>query len=503
LTLARALIERGYQVAVLEIGGAAAGVPSKSNPIHFDRRVYRGASDGRGIGLGGTSSLWGGQLLPVRPEDLLARTQINAPAWPIPYADIAPHFQELQHFFGIRSGAFDLGCLRDRSHPLRNLDYTDWAPRSSKWVGFGKRNIATAWRSHFNTTPGVQVWLNAESRVWRLSPGQTDRAVQEITAQSTLGHTLRIQPKRVVIAAGALESARIVLEMNTSERFLSAGASELAGRFLHDHLSARIARVQIVDRDRFQKYFAPVFEGPTMRSLRMELAAHVLESEGLPSLYVHFVSQAPDNSGFAVMRELLRSIQQRNIRNTLTAAMRSPRAVPDILELIYGRLVKRRLEFSARGEIFLHADFEQAPRHENRVYLGEPGSDGRSTMHINWDLSPETPHVVRRVQYYFDQFWKRNSLDRIATLQFIDPGDDPECWANNVYDIYHPAGTTRMAADPAHGVVDENLKIHGTSNAYVVGSSVFPSMGAANPTFTAMALALRLAEFIDRESRGP
>jgi choline dehydrogenase-like flavoprotein len=42
-----------------------------------------------------------------------------------------------------------------------------------------------------------------------------------------------------------------------------------------------------------------------------------------------------------------------------------------------------------------------------------------------------------------------------------------------------------------------SLKVHGTSNVYVAGSSVFPSMGAANPTFTAMALALRLADHID------
>jgi choline dehydrogenase-like flavoprotein len=58
-----------------------------------------------------------------------------------------------------------------------------------------------------------------------------------------------------------------------------------------------------------------------------------------------------------------------------------------------------------------------------------------------------------------------------------------------------------MSIDPAHGVVDVNLKVHGTSNVYVAGSSVFPSMGAANPTFTAMALALRLAHFIHGTGR--
>jgi choline dehydrogenase-like flavoprotein len=69
---------------------------------------------------------------------------------------------------------------------------------------------------------------------------------------------------------------------------------------------------------------------------------------------------------------------------------------------------------------------------------------------------------------------------------------------NNLYDIYHPAGTTRMSSDPELGVVDANLLVHGATNTFIAGSAVFPSMGAANPTFTAMALGLRLGETINR-----
>jgi choline dehydrogenase-like flavoprotein len=60
-----------------------------------------------------------------------------------------------------------------------------------------------------------------------------------------------------------------------------------------------------------------------------------------------------------------------------------------------------------------------------------------------------------------------------------------------------------MSLDSKTGVVDPNLLVHGTSNAFVAGSAVFPSLGAANPTFTAMALGLRLAAFIDRELTVP
>jgi choline dehydrogenase-like flavoprotein len=60
----------------------------------------------------------------------------------------------------------------------------------------------------------------------------------------------------------------------------------------------------------------------------------------------------------------------------------------------------------------------------------------------------------------------------------------------------HHMGTTRMSENPADGVVDRNCQLHGVPNLYVAGSSVFPTVGMANPTLTIVALALRMAERI-------
>ena len=60
----------------------------------------------------------------------------------------------------------------------------------------------------------------------------------------------------------------------------------------------------------------------------------------------------------------------------------------------------------------------------------------------------------------------------------------------------HHMGTTRMHTDKSQGVVDQNCKVHGISNLYIAGSSVFPTVGYANPTLTITAMALRLADYI-------
>ena len=60
-------------------------------------------------------------------------------------------------------------------------------------------------------------------------------------------------------------------------------------------------------------------------------------------------------------------------------------------------------------------------------------------------------------------------------------------------------GATRMATDPAQGVVDADCRIHGLANLYVGGSSVFPTGGFANPTYTIVQMSLRLADHLTRE----
>ena len=74
--------------------------------------------------------------------------------------------------------------------------------------------------------------------------------------------------------------------------------------------------------------------------------------------------------------------------------------------------------------------------------------------------------------------------------------DDEIGWGN------HHMGTTRMGHDPKQSVVDANGRVHGIGNLLIAGSSVFPSCGPVNPTFTIVALAIRMADHIKGGSLG-
>jgi len=50
-------------------------------------------------------------------------------------------------------------------------------------------------------------------------------------------------------------------------------------------------------------------------------------------------------------------------------------------------------------------------------------------------------------------------------------------------------------------VCDGDARVHGMANLWIAGSSLYTTPGAANPTLTLVALALRLAETLKREAR--
>jgi choline dehydrogenase-like flavoprotein len=60
----------------------------------------------------------------------------------------------------------------------------------------------------------------------------------------------------------------------------------------------------------------------------------------------------------------------------------------------------------------------------------------------------------------------------------------------------HQAGTCRFGTDPKTSVLDVNCKAHELDNLYVVDTSFFVSIGAVNPSLTAIANAIRVADHL-------
>lgn len=67
---------------------------------------------------------------------------------------------------------------------------------------------------------------------------------------------------------------------------------------------------------------------------------------------------------------------------------------------------------------------------------------------------------------------------------------------------HHEAGTLWMGANPASSVTNLDGRFHHVSNAYVAGPAIFPTLGSANPSLTALTLARRTALAITNAALG-
>ena len=148
------------------------------------------------------------------------------------------------------------------------------------------------------------------------------------------------------------------------------------------------------------------------------------------------------------------------------------------------------------------AHCEQRPLRDSRITLDSHQTDrfGDPVARLHWVV--DEPLQLKSLQSFIVQlgdFLRAGGGGDLVVLPEIASGD--QAVLARATDSYHQCGGARMADNEARGVVDLNCRVFGTQNLYVAGAAVFPSSSFANPTFTAMALALRLKNLLVEERR--
>ena len=137
--------------------------------------------------------------------------------------------------------------------------------------------------------------------------------------------------------------------------------------------------------------------------------------------------------------------------------------------------------------------FEQAPNPDSYVKLSESVDPvfGQQQTKIQWYLSDHDENTYKQTTALFQQSVAANGGN--VTFQSWDYVKS-QAKVNG-----HHLGTTRMSKDAKDGVVNKNLRTHDLNNLFVAGSSVWPCAGISNPTFTIIALSIRLADHLKSE----
>jgi choline dehydrogenase-like flavoprotein len=130
---------------------------------------------------------------------------------------------------------------------------------------------------------------------------------------------------------------------------------------------------------------------------------------------------------------------------------------------------------------------EQAPDPDSRLTLSDRRDAlGMPELRLDWRVNQVDIDAISGWLAALDGDVRAAQLGRVVPPR--------AGWERKIIGGPHHIGTTRMSASARSGVVDAQCRVHSVENLYVAGSSVFVTGGYANPTFTLVALALRLAD---------
>jgi choline dehydrogenase-like flavoprotein len=453
--------------------------------------------------VGGTTYHWLGIAIRMLPSDFRMHTIYNQGVdWPITYDELEPWYRRAEVELGVAGDDTRAGLAwRSSRYPMPPIPQSHVdrqamaAVASDRYTGPPLSITPTpvarnslpydgrpACAGSTNCTPlcpiqakydasvhlkralgaphvdGTRVRVPARLRLGAL----VTKVVVDATANRRVDHleyidvlngmqTTQIRARRYIIAAHAVETAKILLMSNGV-----ANASDQVGRNLMDHpCQVTWARTDPVHP----------FRGPLVTST------------------IDDFRDGPSRRHQAAIRPEIQNVGWQwptgSPTTTIYDAVKRTLANGRI-----GRAVADTIRDDLSREVAIDSLIEQLPSPHNRVQLAaKHDSIGLPRPELHWTVGEYTAAGGALAA-------------SISQSILVAMGADPNniTFGPKLYGAGHLHGTHRMGDDPTTSVTDSYGVTHEHDNLSLIGCGSFPTIGTANPTLTLVALALRSAE---------
>lgn len=409
--------------------------------------------------FGGSSNCWGCQCIPLMPHDFDQRSWIPGSGWPFKLDDLIPYYRAASEMACVDNyNYFDMNYWKSRGYTDPFANYDQLQPVIAQQGQSQYWRWQELYRNELTYSKNIKVIMPANVTLLNME----GKSVASVTYLDYNGYSRTIPAKRVIVACGGVESARLLQFSEVPD------PRQLIGKFFMVHpLITAAAVMESTDGT------TPSFGG--------------ILSTTLPQGAKY---QANMMAWGAVTAKAMKDHQSLNIRF---------------------------FQAGANGKQVVNLNWEQASRAQNQVSLdwGNPDPAGNPRAKVNWELGKLEMNTITTALNAIEAFLKSRNpkwklTNRVDQMVLPCTGLDNTMWgqytgwgSTGVWAAEHHMGATRMSADPAQGVVDANCRVHTTDNLYVSSSSVFPTVGFSNPTYTIIAMALRLVDHLVSVDNGP
>jgi choline dehydrogenase-like flavoprotein len=341
-----------------------------------------------------------------------------------------------------------------------------------------------------NLPSNVRLITNAT--VVHLNVSLNGRAIESVDAMSLDGRRHTVKARTVVLCGGGIENARLLLCSNKVERNGVGNRRDLVGRFLMDHPRGEVGSFDVKSPE-ILRHFGLHHVSSGARSYRFRhgfrLSPAVQREEGLLNCTAWLDEDALDDDPWRAITRIVHG-ESRSVKDFRAVVTQADMLVKGAFDLaVRKRGLARRLK-----AIILSCMTEQVPDPDSRITLSDRKDRfGVPLSRIAWKVNEAEARSIRRTAELV--------ASEVTRLGYAPPTlypwvTDKKPLPPDFIDIGHPTGATRMSDDPAKGVVDATCQVHGVDGLFVVGSSVFPTAGHANPTQMIVALAIRAADML-------
>lgn len=518
ISLALALSGQGLRIVLLESGkrrGHAATQALYAGEV-ADERLHSPPDKYRQRRMGGSTASWGGRCVPFDPIDFETRKWVADSGWPLSHDDLLPFYPEANELAEAGRFSYDAGEALGPAAPpmIRGFDSalvrTTSLERFSCPTDFGRR-----YARRLQVAGDVRVLLGANCTAVRLLPD--GKAVDELQVRTLAGRHFRVAVRSAVLAAGGLETARLLLASRDVAPAGIGNEHDVVGRYYMCHIAGTVGTLTFngAPRDVLHGYEA------TPEGIHCRRRLSVSEAEqrrlGLANAVarLHFPAMADPAhrsgvlSGLFLARRLTGYGDGRRLVDGTPAMRLYARHVFNVMAdpidtsaFLAGWVVRRTLAQrnlpvavlrNRTNRFSLEVHGEQAPRFDSRIMLTDRHDAlGMPRLRVDWRYGRGDVESIRRMLDLMAGEFERTGTGR---LEYDRDRLEEDLLRSGAYRGHH-IGTARMGTDVRTSVVDRDCRVHSVGNLYVAGSAVFPTSSQADPTLTLMALSLRLGRHL-------
>ena len=478
IALALELKDSSLTVALLEGGGfdpevdmqqfykgKSLGAPYNM-PLEFARLHY----------FGGTTGHWSGWSTPLDPIDFEQRDWIPHSGWPISKTQLDPYYARAHPYLELGPYEYDAGHYESPEDSLNQLPLDPGVVWTKMWQFSPPTRFGINYREDIIQSDNIHLYTYA--RAVNIKANESVTQVNSIQVKSTNNTAHTVRCRHFVLACGSIQNARLLLASNTQNGAGIGNDHDQVGRYFMEHFEMAGAQLLLHEPDKMLLYSSSrVKDGRRPPSAELAISAAAQKEHQILN-------------GTASLRPGVFEKELRNFFQSFASRQR-------VWEMDNWQQ-KRRLRVNTPPEegyraFKLQSRAEQAPNPHSRIMLSnEKDAMDMPRADLLWQLTALDKRSIRVFYEVIGQEFGKQNLGRLQILDWLL--DDDTTWPSFLGGGFHHMGTTRMHDDAKQGVVDANCKVHGLANLHVAGASTFTTGGAANPTLTIVALAIRLAD---------